>query len=190
MEQTANYGLNQWNKSDRIQMEDFNADNVKTDQALAALENGQEVLRSENRLVRLGEWSFDEDTNSISFPLPEQWYSNYWKLYIIGDLQTSNPAAFSLFVNEEADSRFTVASGANLYGRAQIEVTPFNSVSATYVNASVLTYKGPDETPSSPGGSGCISDLPPAELLSVGLRMSASTYRFKEGSHFTLYGLR
>ena len=32
--QTPNYKLNQWAKSDRIQMEDFNADNAKLDAAL------------------------------------------------------------------------------------------------------------------------------------------------------------
>lgn len=36
MEQTANYGLNLWEKADRIMMEDFNADNAKIEQALAA----------------------------------------------------------------------------------------------------------------------------------------------------------
>ena len=34
--QTPNYKLNQWAKSDRIQMEDFNADNAKLDSALKA----------------------------------------------------------------------------------------------------------------------------------------------------------
>lgn len=34
MEQTANFGLNQWAKADRIQMEDFNSDNSKLDAAL------------------------------------------------------------------------------------------------------------------------------------------------------------
>lgn len=38
MEQTANYGLNQWAKADRIQMEDFNRDNAKLDAALKAHE--------------------------------------------------------------------------------------------------------------------------------------------------------
>ena len=37
MEQTANYGLNQWAAGDRIMREDFNADNAKVDQALGAL---------------------------------------------------------------------------------------------------------------------------------------------------------
>jgi hypothetical protein len=37
MEHTANFGLTQWEKTDRIQMEDFNADNAKIDAALQAL---------------------------------------------------------------------------------------------------------------------------------------------------------
>ena len=36
MTKTTNYQLNQWTKSDRVMMEDFNADNQKIDAALAA----------------------------------------------------------------------------------------------------------------------------------------------------------
>ncbi len=35
--QTPNYGLSQWSKSDRVQMADFNTDNAKIDGALGAL---------------------------------------------------------------------------------------------------------------------------------------------------------
>ena len=38
-EKTTNYQLNQWVKSDRIQMEDFNSDNAKIDAALKASED-------------------------------------------------------------------------------------------------------------------------------------------------------
>lgn len=37
MKKTANYGLNLWEKTDRIQMEDFNADNAKIEAALAGI---------------------------------------------------------------------------------------------------------------------------------------------------------
>lgn len=39
MNKTANFQLNQWVKSDRIQMEDFNSDNAKIDAALKASED-------------------------------------------------------------------------------------------------------------------------------------------------------
>lgn len=44
MNQTEQYQLNQWEKTDRIQMEDFNADNLKTEQALAEMAEGQAAL--------------------------------------------------------------------------------------------------------------------------------------------------
>ena len=37
MDQTTNYGLNQWGASDRVQREDFNSDNRKLDAALASI---------------------------------------------------------------------------------------------------------------------------------------------------------
>ncbi len=39
MKQTQNYHLSQWDKTDRIEMEDFNSDNEKTDAALKTLAN-------------------------------------------------------------------------------------------------------------------------------------------------------
>lgn len=36
MNQTPNYQLSQWERSDKVQMEDFNADNAKIDEALKA----------------------------------------------------------------------------------------------------------------------------------------------------------
>ncbi len=38
MTKTTNYQLNQWAKTDRLMMEDFNADNAKIDAALGALQ--------------------------------------------------------------------------------------------------------------------------------------------------------
>ena len=38
MNHTTNYQLNQWAKSDRLMMDDFNADNTKIDAALGALQ--------------------------------------------------------------------------------------------------------------------------------------------------------
>ena len=41
MTKTTNYQLNQWAKSDRIMMDDFNADNQKIDAAIKAVADGQ-----------------------------------------------------------------------------------------------------------------------------------------------------
>ncbi len=44
MKQTSNYQLNQWEKTDRILMEDFNEDNRKIDEALAEEKAARETL--------------------------------------------------------------------------------------------------------------------------------------------------
>ena len=44
MKQTENYGLNQWELTDRIRMEDFNRDNAKIDAALAEEKAAREIL--------------------------------------------------------------------------------------------------------------------------------------------------
>ena len=44
MKQTQNYQLSQWEKTDRIQMEDFNGDNAKIEAALAAVDARLAIL--------------------------------------------------------------------------------------------------------------------------------------------------
>lgn len=44
MEQTTNYQLSQWDEKDRILREDFNADNAKTEQALAEQAEAQSQM--------------------------------------------------------------------------------------------------------------------------------------------------
>lgn len=46
MEQTTNYQLSQWEQTDRILREDFNADNAKTEQALAAQAEAQNAMQA------------------------------------------------------------------------------------------------------------------------------------------------
>ena len=44
--QTPNYQLNQWERSDKVQMEDFNADNAKIDAALVALADARKTIQT------------------------------------------------------------------------------------------------------------------------------------------------
>ena len=46
LNQTANYGLSQWEATDRILMEDFNTDNSKIDAALAGLDTRAAALEA------------------------------------------------------------------------------------------------------------------------------------------------
>ena len=52
MNQTTNYGLTQWEATDRILMEDFNSDNTKTDAALK--ENADSIAALETAVAGKG----------------------------------------------------------------------------------------------------------------------------------------
>lgn len=60
MEQTSNYQLSQWDAEDRILREDFNADNVKTEAALAELATAQSELQA--ALVNCGNCRIESKT--------------------------------------------------------------------------------------------------------------------------------
>ena len=46
LNQTANYGLSQWEATDRILMENFNSDNSKIDTALTGLDSRAAALEA------------------------------------------------------------------------------------------------------------------------------------------------
>jgi len=64
MNQTTNYHLSQYDPTDRIQMENFNADNLKLEQALA-------VLAENSTFVKLKEITTTEDTAQIDIDLSD-----------------------------------------------------------------------------------------------------------------------
>ena len=70
MQKTENYQLNQWDKTDRIMMEDFNADNVKLEQALATQAEalGSAVAKMGNCIIKtLSYTGTNQNKQSITF---------------------------------------------------------------------------------------------------------------------------
>ena len=70
MTKTTNYRLNQWAKTDRIMMDDFNADNAKLDAALTALDRS-------SKLHTILDMTTDKDTNYFQQKLDLDW--SEWK---------------------------------------------------------------------------------------------------------------
>ena len=93
MRETSNYKLSQWDKTDRIEMEDFNGDNQKIDAALAAEKQAREnadaaqaeTLRSENMWVKLGDVTLNEaaETASVTVANPSL-YRQFHMIYDTG----------------------------------------------------------------------------------------------------------
>ena len=64
---TPNYGLNQWERTDKVIMEDFNADNAKLDAALKALAERTEAVSRSIPPIAFGSYVGDgEKTRLIS----------------------------------------------------------------------------------------------------------------------------
>ena len=105
MKQTQNYQLNQWDKTDRIEMEDFNEDNQKIDAALAAEKQAREnadaaqaeTLRNEitaaQKWVKLGDATLSEASNIISITIPNA--ESYACFFIIFDVSGTSEADLS-----------------------------------------------------------------------------------------------
>lgn len=92
MNHTSNYQLSQWDKSDRILMEDFNADNAKVDTALAEL-SGRSCLTPIKEVV--------VTTPAATFPLSlegidwDQWQAVVFDFDMTSDMASdkTNPVA-------------------------------------------------------------------------------------------------
>ena len=57
MNRTSNYNLCQWERQDKVQMEDFNADNAKIDAALAAVRDRVNSLTAAVHKVAAGHYT-------------------------------------------------------------------------------------------------------------------------------------
>ena len=73
MQKTTNYQLNQWDKTDRIMMEDFNADNAKIDAALHETVQQMAEMAVNGLKIATGTYTGDgtygeSNANSITLP--------------------------------------------------------------------------------------------------------------------------
>ena len=77
MTKTTNYQLNQWAKSDRVLMDDFNADNAKIDAALKANADATPKLAF-GSYKGTGTYGSKNKT-AITFPFAPKWLMIYTK---------------------------------------------------------------------------------------------------------------
>lgn len=77
MKQTSNYQLNQWEMTDRIQMEDFNRDNEKVDAALAEVKVTADRANSLAGMRLLAEAVLEEDQSTLILSLDNVEWSDY-----------------------------------------------------------------------------------------------------------------
>ena len=118
MTQTTNFQLNQWEKSDRIQMADFNADNAKIDAAVAGRLGAIESI--------LAYEYTGGDTYSLSVPLPDGFDWSRWSIVAAEAapvLSSSGSSTLSL-PNEAASSAVGVTLPSGTTPRGMLLLFP------------------------------------------------------------------
>ena len=111
MTKTTNYQLNQWAKSDRVMMDDFNADNTKIDVALKA--NADAIAEHGVKLTQLGNCEIEifsytgtgkygaENPTTITFPKMPAFFIVYGTNFFMA---AEGQRTDSLSVNQSRES--------------------------------------------------------------------------------------
>ena len=116
MGETGNYQLKQWEKTDRIQMEDFNADNAKIEAALAALQT-EKADQADLPWVKIGEATLTESAQQVSVNVPD--VEQYISLFLVFEgsgssemgLMWTGMDTYSTIANQGRDNTMTRCCG-------------------------------------------------------------------------------
>lgn len=190
MNTTEHYQLNQWEGSDRILRTDFNADNRKTEEALAELAGaiaqkvGQAEVDATLQWVKIGEATLSEDSRTLSVTVPNA--EQYRFFLLVMDL-SSNLAVSLKWQSTNLGSLFStdgssvVSHGAGILWGA---VLPLGGLFTWYAI-------------NSKGGGGeryqtnykLMANAATSGEISIQL-MTDSGYVMHAGSNLHVYGLR
>lgn len=120
MQHTSQYQLNQWAKTDRIQMEDFNTDNLKIEQALAALADSltgkadsaavgalQAALANVSPVVKLLSVTLGNSAANWDIPVGTLDFDQYTAFLIYPSFQTSGNDPIYLRLNSISDTCYS-----------------------------------------------------------------------------------
>ena len=145
MTKTTNYQLNQWAKSDRIMMDDFNADNAKIDAALKA--NADAMPRilhgsytgdgAESRKIDLG------FTPKAVYVRPSKggiYYGSGMTQQQNGGLATATAPVSLTAYNGTSNPVLTVTAGGFMVYYRELQVNSNTYTAASNANGTVMHY--------------------------------------------------
>ena len=188
MQKTTNYQLNQWVKSDRIQMEDFNSDNAKIDAALKALEDTQTV-------VKLLDMTTTEVLSEVTLDLSGIDLTRYHKLdiWLMPNLSGIGSRTARLYTNGtdllcSAAAGYSAASLSGLCLHIYLGHSIGGSSTTCYLGSSG-DASGSDESTLR------VSQITPDQLTSLRLTIeptgnSTAPAQMEIGSTLQIYGLK
>lgn len=105
MQHTSQYQLNQWAKTDRIQMEDFNTDNLKIEQALANV----------SPVVKLLSATLGSTAANWNIPVSTLDFNQYTAFLIYPSFKTNGNDPIYLRLNNISDSVYSETGKSKSY---------------------------------------------------------------------------
>ena len=198
--QTANYGLSQWEATDQVVRMDFNSDNEKIDAALHGMAQTYaadiEELRESQWWGKILEKTLTSDTNSVTLTIPDPgtWQMLSLQFSVSGPtlvkMSLNNGAGFYYNYSDGMVTEHTIINSSSSAltasgGKVEFYQGSGNSLYAFYQ----VAYIGSDYSNGNKnsGASLLTTDLPLANLTQIKL---TSTGNFNAGSRFAIYGLK
>ena len=191
MRETSNYKLSQWDKTDRIQMEDFNADNSKVDAALTGQAAELVTKASHAELeaalpwVKLTEVTSTAAAESVSVTIPNP--SLYRELHVYIDCG-SGGFRCSLKANGTDLIGFSGVNNDCLTDRivGMLEITPLQTEGSIFRYCFGVNAGGYKSSSNSFFTESCICSGP----LTLTVTSSNSSYLISAEAKFVVYGLK
>ena len=120
MTKTTNYQLNQWAKSDRVMMDDFNADNAKIDAALKANADAIAETAAAFPLVKIKEVMLGADTAQWDIDVSDINFYQYTRIFLLPKLTGSSTDTMLRFDQ--------ITSGYSVQGSSYWDSKPYISI--------------------------------------------------------------
>lgn len=193
-QKTPNLALNQWQRSDPVVMDDFNADNAKLDAALG----GMAVDRLLTVVTSAAANQVDLDLSGLDL-------TKYAQLHlaagIITDNSTSGYCYCNMRANDIASGYFFSWSGQALTSSntsiAQFETSNIGSICDAKMSMitwhlhclSMSDFSASGYNNSYIPGSGSVA-LPTGKLTKISIFVQTTPYKIQAGTSFFLYGLK
>lgn len=187
---TGNYQLSQWDGSDRIMREDFNADNRKTEEALTELAEtvaqkvGPDEVAAAQMWVKIGESKLSSNAAQISLTLPNIAQYRAVQVYILGEGGYIN----KLYWGDESVTELVGGNRTAQTGTTAgcIDIYPAGA-DGTLMHYCIFV-RSESSTVQEGEGSSARYGYTGSPVLSI--RSANSSYQLKAGFSMTAYGLK
>ena len=193
MKQTANYQLNQWEKTDRIQMEDFNADNAKIDAALKAEADARAAAATANCYVKLMDITLETECQKWDIDISGIDLRDYQKLEIHPHLMGDNNQWVTMYTNNDMTYSFGMVPMINDTTRqnfGRVSYTLLLEMPRIYVIYEGVWNKVDSQAPINTGYAHPPLADDATHLNTLNLHYADSTYHLLPGSTIQIYGLK